>query len=220
MGFEIGKIANGVLRNTAQEADLNKNGIIDEDEFLIFNEKALAKVKNKECSDKEFQQTMGLYFGKESTIMSEPGEPSVSLKNGKIDRLFGLYQDDITYYEFKTRDGQTRKVKPSSRYCFGYKYGTLFNAFAKYSTKDDPNLNAEEVQGVIRELSRYTDVNETSGHPQYDIAKKDIVEQLKLASSKNSEGGTAVTVNEQRDILEAWCTDASYNIDDITDEVK
>ncbi len=222
MGLEISKLTNTALRKAANSADENKNGRIDDSELFNFSDKAIGLVKNKQCSETEYKEALGLFFSKSEipVKVSQPGDPSVAKKTGLVDAWFGLTKREQSYYEFKTNDGNTKKVVISDGYCYAHQYKTFFDALIKYSTKDDPNITAQEFQGIIKELSKYSDIGKGNGmdSPKYDIAKENIIKLMNISMLENSDGGKDITVKEQQDLLEAWCTTASYNVRDISDK--
>lgn len=222
MGLEISKLTNVALKKAAIKADENKNGYIDNSELFDFTDRAMGLVKNEQCSETEYREALGLFFSKDKTPVktSQPGEPSVAKKTRSIKtwKLFGTSTIEQPYYEFKTNDGNTRKVILAEGHSGSYQYQTLFNAFIKYSTKDDPNITTQEFQDVIKELSKYSDIGKGScgyDSPDYDLAKDNIIKLMNISMLEYSDGGIDITVKEQRDLLEAWCTTARSNIEDI-----
>lgn len=140
-------------------------------------------------------------------------EPSIAKKVQKDSYLFGLIEKEKPYYEFKTREGQTLQVSLNSNQCYSYKYACLFESFRKHSTSDDPEINPKEKFAVLNDLCKIPgDRGSGYSKDKFGGDRRTIMELLNQASSKESEGGTNITVNEQRDILEAWTNLADYNV--------
>lgn len=140
-------------------------------------------------------------------------EPSVAKKVEKDSYLFGLYQTETPYYEFKTREGKTLQVSLNGNQCYSYKYASLFESFRKHSTSDDPEINPKEKFAVLHDLCKVKgDRGSGYSKDKFGGDRRTIMNLLNQASAEDSEGGTNITVDEQRDILEAWTSLADYNV--------
>lgn len=140
-------------------------------------------------------------------------EPSVAKKIEKNSYLFGLFETETPYYEFTTREGKKLQVSLNSNQCYSGKYASLFESFRKYSTSNDPEINPKEKFAVLKDLLKIPrDGGAAYSKDLFGDARKTIMNFLDQASSEESEGGKNVTLDEQRDIMEAWISLAGPNL--------